>query len=814
MNTPEPAGSDGPPLASARPATEPLSLAAPAPAGGTHPRSPDSTPPLDRSDRLAHVFQTMSEGLVVQDAQGTIYECNAAAEKILGLTRDQMMGVTSMDPLWRAVYPDGRPFPGEQHPAMVALRTGQSVRGVEMGIDTSGQGRRWISINAEPLRDSSGNVVLVAATFVDITARKTAESALQTREQRFRTYTEQATDAVFVHDFSGRFSYVNQQACTSLGYTRDELLTMSVVDLETQFDLPGAQAAWSRIRPGFPFNLEGRHRRKDRTTFPVEVQFGCFERDGHRNFIGHVRDITARKQAEAELREMHERLRRIGDNLPHGYIYQVERVLGQPARFTFTSAGAQSVHGLTTAAVLSDARVLATQVLEEDRQAWTAAEEKSYRELTDFSLDLRLRVSNGALRWIQLNSTPHKLENGTVVWDGIALDITDRKQAEADQLVRSKLAATGVLAGGLAHDYNNLLQVILLSLDAAKDPGLPPEEMRACLDEATHAVKTARDLSKQLITFAAGGEPVRQHLDLGPVLRDAFQSALRGSNVAGICELPAALWQVDADRGQVEHVINNLVLNAREAMPRGGRAILRIENFAAPTEPTAAMPAGDYLHVSITDFGAGIPDEILPKIFDPYFSTKPRGAQHGMGLGLTIGRSIVERHGGVITVETVVGQGTTVHLYLPATRGTTTPTAMVPSTTATQPTRGGKILIMDDDSSLRIVLRLTLRTMGYEATATAKGEDAVIEYREAKAQGRPYDVVILDLTVPDGMGGLETLAELRRIDPAVRAIVMSGYANNSALQNWNAAGFCGALSKPFENTTLAQALDQALAPRT
>jgi two-component system, cell cycle sensor histidine kinase and response regulator CckA len=767
----------------------------------------------------------MSEGLIVQDSNGVIYECNAAAEIILGLKRDQITGLTSMDPLWRAVYPDERPFPGEEHPATVALRTGRSVRGVEMGIDTSGHERRWISINAEPLRNSSDQVVLVAVTFVDITARKETESILRTSEQRFRSYAEQATDAVFVHDFFGRFSYVNPQACTSLGYTREELLTMSVSDLVTEFDLPHAQVTWSMIQPGLPFSLEDIHCRKDGTTFPVEIQFGCFDSDGIRHYLCHVRDVSTRKQVEDEARENHERLQRIGDNLPNGYIYQAERAIGESARFTFISAGTRVVHGLAPEDVLRDGCALASQVLEEDHPEWVAAEEESYRNLTDFSIELRVRPPGGAIRWLQLNSTPHRLENGTVVWDGIALDVTDRKQAEADRLVRSKLASTGILAGGLAHDYNNLLQVLLFNLDLAKIPGRAPSVVRACLDAAIETVATARDLTKQLITFATGGAPTRQHLDLEPVLRDSLQLALRGSDVAGTCELSPGLWWIEADGGQLEQLVRNLILNAREAMPHGGRVILRAENLAAPEGPGANLPAGDYLHASITDFGTGIPDDVLPNIFDPYFSTKPRGEHKGMGLGLTICRSIIERHGGAIIVETTLGRGTTVHFYLPATRRTTaspeivaTPTASpeivaTPTPTPILTALTGRILIMDDDERLRKVLLLTLEMMGYEADATANGEEALARYGEAKIAGQPYALALLDLTVPNGMGGIETLAELRRIDPDVRAIVMSGYSGCSALQNWRETGFCGALAKPFENATLVQVLSQALTPR-
>jgi CheY-like chemotaxis protein len=387
--------------------------------------------------------------------------------------------------------------------------------------------------------------------------------------------------------------------------------------------------------------------------------------------------------------------------------------------------------------------------------------------------------------------------------------VTARKREEDDQVVRSKLESTGILAGGLAHDFNNLLTVILLNLEAAKNPGLEPVRTGEHLDAAMAAVFTASELTKQLITFSSGGAPIRQLVDVQPVLKEALDGALRGSTVGGTDLIAPDLWSVEGDRGQIGQVIRNLVLNAREAMPAGGIASLQAENYRVVAGMAAELPPGHYVHVIITDHGMGITREVLPKIFDPYFSTKQRGEQKGMGLGLTICRSIVEHHGGKISVETAPGRGTTVHVYLPAT-GRMAPAARQIEP-APPPVSTGRILVMDDDDGLRLVLGLTLEMMGFEVTTAADGASAVEYFRGALEAGRPYRLVILDLTVPNGMGGVATLAELRQIDPAVRAVVMSGYSDSAELQEWNKIGFVGALTKPFENRTLENALARALA---
>jgi CheY-like chemotaxis protein len=319
----------------------------------------------------------------------------------------------------------------------------------------------------------------------------------------------------------------------------------------------------------------------------------------------------------------------------------------------------------------------------------------------------------------------------------------------------------------------------------------------------------ARALTQQLITFADGGAPVRRTISLMQVIEESTRVALSGSGVGCEFSLADDLWSVSADEGQMGQVIRNMVLNAREAMPRGGTIFIRAENTVLGAHDLRSLPAGQYIRLSIEDRGGGIAKEVLPKIFDPYFSTKERGQQKGMGLGLTICHTVVKKHGGAIAVESKVGVGTTFHVYLPACREM--PRDQNAPAVLTRP-RTGRILVMDDEVDVRTVISVWLEMMGHEVELAADGQGAVEAYMRAKAAGRPFDAVLLDLTVRDGTGGRVAILELLKIDPAVKAIVMSGYTHDPIILEPERYGFKGVLAKPIESKSLRAVFARVLGP--
>ncbi len=384
-------------------------------------------------------------------------------------------------------------------------------------------------------------------------------------------------------------------------------------------------------------------------------------------------------------------------------------------------------------------------------------------------------------------------------------DITELKRAEADRLILNKLESTGILAGGIAHDFNNLLTVILLNLELAQMATLPGGELAQYLEAAKHSGLLARNLTAQLVTFADGGTLIRRAIFLSDLIKESASVALSGSNLRCDLFLAEDLWAADVDARQIGQAIRNLILNAREAMPKGGTVVVRGNNVALNTQELPSLPTGDYVRISIADQGPGIAREVLPKIFDPYFSTKQRGTQKGMGLGLTICHSIVQKHQGAIAVESAMGVGTTFHIYLPVNRTLdNTGRPFVPADVP-QPARA---LVMEDDEEVRKLVGLSLSAMGHTVELAEEGRAAIEIYKIASQLGRRFDVVILDLAMPEGWSGQETLQALLKLDPDVQAIAMSGNVLDPVLLEPARHGFKAALTKPFDAERLRQILAQ------
>jgi PAS domain S-box-containing protein len=385
-------------------------------------------------------------------------------------------------------------------------------------------------------------------------------------------------------------------------------------------------------------------------------------------------------------------------------------------------------------------------------------------------------------------------------------DVTAEKRAEADRLILNKLESTGILAGGIAHDFNNLLTVVLLNLELAEMLNPADAEQARHLEEAKKSALKTKGLTAQLLTFAEGGAPIRRPMHLSGLVQESVRLASSGSKVRCEFSLAEDLWLAEVDEAQLGQVIRGLALNAREAMPQGGVLSVRAENVVLKASEHPSLTAGNYVRVSLADQGIGIPEEVLPKIFDPYFSTKQRGDRKGMGLGLTICHSIVQKHAGAIAVESAVGVGTTFDVYLPAAARKSRREAPQPANVP-QP---GRVLVMDDEAGVREVVGRTLSGMGHEVTLARDGRTAIEIYKAAKLLGRRFDAVILGLTIRDGMGGRETLQELLKLDPRVKAIAMSGYALDPVMLEPEDHGFKGVLTKPFDIENLHANLSRVM----
>ena len=372
-------------------------------------------------------------------------------------------------------------------------------------------------------------------------------------------------------------------------------------------------------------------------------------------------------------------------------------------------------------------------------------------------------------------------------------DITDALKAQAEQAKASKVASLGLLAGGIAHDFNNILMGIMGNVSMARVT-VPPGTATRALEEAEQACVRARQLTWQLLTFSKGGVPLKKTLAISRVLEEAATLAVRGTNVRCALDVAPDLWDVSADEGQLVQVITNAVVNAQQAMPQGGSITVRAENvteLGTRWEYALCVNPGQYVRISVTDTGIGIPAENLGRIFDPYFTTK----QQGSGLGLATLHSIVKNHGGFVSVSSQLGHGTTIQVNLPASSGCEAQAESVVHT----PGSAGRILVMDDEASVRRLARNMLSLLGHEVEVVNNGAAAVERYTRALMSGRPFDALMLDLVVPGGMGGREALALLSEVDPAVKAktIVVSGYTRDAALDGFREEGFKAFIAKPY-----------------
>jgi PAS domain S-box-containing protein len=397
------------------------------------------------------------------------------------------------------------------------------------------------------------------------------------------------------------------------------------------------------------------------------------------------------------------------------------------------------------------------------------------------------------------------LRNGQGETIGLVLafrDASDAIRVQEERMKASKLESLGLLAGGIAHDFNNILTAILGNISLARHEGLDDKTDDA-LGAAEEACVRARQLTQQLLTFAKGGAPIKKLVRMDRVVMESLRMALSGSSSSWVADIDPMIWSANADEGQLIQVFNNVLINAKQAMPRGGRIGVKAENISEPEdrwEFGLLVKAGPYVRVSIADEGVGITPQAMPKIFDPYFSTKPTGT----GLGLATSRSIVKNHGGYIAVDSEIGRGTIIHICLPATLAER---RIEPPRSGRIPIAGGgRLLVLDDEEPIRTLAVRLLGLLGYQVETVGTGSAAIDRYTRALRDGRPFDLVLLDLTIPGDLGGSEVLRALKKIDPEVKAIVVSGYADDDVLANYRDYGFKARVTKPFTVDELSSAL--------
>jgi PAS domain S-box-containing protein len=521
------------------------------------------------------------------------------------------------------------------------------------------------------------------------------------------------------------------------------------------------------------------------------------------NLVGVIIDITARRDAEMALAAEKERLAvtlgSMGEGVvtidARGCILYINRAAADMVQWSAADAVGREVSEVCQLRSAQDSKETVVPVKE-------VLERGAQTELPPQTL---LKGAKDRLRLVEGRLVPFADRSSKRVGAVLVIrDITDRHRMEEKLQNAAKMESVGLLAGGIAHDFNNILTAIMANLSLLQmDLVSRPEEAHLA-DEAVRATKRASDLTLQLLTFAKGGDPVRSAVRLNEIVQESATFARRGSGVMSQFDMPADLWAANVDKGQISQVVQNLVINATQAMRQGGTLRIAASNEHIAPGAHPALPEGDYVCISVTDTGEGIAPQNIAKIFDPYFTTKLLG--HGLGLATVF--SIIKRHQGHIEVTSTLGKGTTFTFWLPA-APTSQPLPEHPKVFIGAGT-GGRVLFMDDEAPILAMAGQLMRRMGLQFESAADGRQAIERYRAAKEAGTPFDLVVMDLTIPGGMGGKEAISILREYDPAVRVIVSSGYSSDLAMSDFRKHGFRGMVAKPYDVNELAAVIRSVL----
>ena len=587
------------------------------------------------------------------------------------------------------------------------------------------------------------------------------------------------------------------------GYPLDRRLTLeAILNSAHPEDRAAAQAAWSAaMKSEGPSNWEFRIVVDEQIKWlEMKVKFKFDAAGRLTGAAGVVQDITGHKQAEEELKESREQLRTVVEKSPISMA-----LVNMRGDIEYINLKAIETFGY-----------LLQDIPHMDRWWEQAYPERTYRD--QVRAQWMGLVHEALLNKHEIEKREYQVtcKDNTVkivsifgVWVGDKVlavfdDVTARKQLEEQFLRAQKLESIGTLAGGIAHDFNNLLHGVFGYLSLAKISIIDKKKCMSALEQAEKALHQTVNLTSQLLTFSKGGKPNKKIIDLRPVIEDSAKFMLSGSRSDLRLNMTKDLWPVDADEGQIGQVIQNIVLNADQSMPIGGTISIAASNL---TKADAALPPGldnvDYVLITIQDAGVGIPDQYLSRIFDPYFTTKEKGS----GLGLATSYSIIRNHNGRIDVRTKSGAGSAFLIYLPA---TIRPSCSKPAETshAIAPSGRLKILVMDDDDVIRQVSCELLDALGHDVEVAVHGQDALDKYQRAIADGCPFDIVILDLTIRGGLGGAETIQRLLKVDPDVKAIVSSGYSDDETTMNYLSQGFKASLKKPYDIDALKDAINK------
>jgi PAS domain S-box-containing protein len=738
--------------------------------------------------RYREVFENSADVMaiteVTTDHRFRLLDLNPAWEKILGVNRTTLIGhyldEYSIEPIAQTIGAD----------LLTCLEKKVQID-LERELETP-TGQWSMQLTLTPVSNSDGAIYRIISIGRNITAQKQAEDKLRASEARFRTFLDHATDAFFLHDEWGVIVDVNRQACESLGYTQAELIGLNPLAIDPDMNLPFLIRLGARLANGETVNFESRHRHKDGTTFPVEVRMRAFWENGRQFGVALVQDITERKRSAQALLESHSLLKAVVDGTTDS-IFVKDR---QGRYLMINAAGAQTMGKTVAEMIGKDDRELfppaiAHVLIERDQQILATGEAQVFEEI---------ETTDNSTRMYLTTKSVYRDANGVVSGlIGIAREITELKQLEEQFRQAQKMEAVGRLAGGIAHDFNNLLTVINGYSQLIGHRLLPTDPNRARLVEIQKAGERAANLTRQLLAFSRKQLLQPQVVDLNALLQELLKLLRRliGEDIEVVLTPAADLGTVKVDPSQFEQAIINLAVNARDAMPQGGRLTLTTTNVVLAVAPHSELPAGHYACVTISDTGIGMTEAVKARIFEPFFTTK--GPGQGTGLGLAMVYGFVKQSGGHVEVASTLGHGATFTIYLPHTGEDAAEMQALPDL-GQAPTGTETILLVEDEDAVRNLVRIVLQAGHYQVLEAHDGQEAILV---AKQHQGPIHLLITDLVMPR-MSGRHLAVSLKQSRPDLAVLFMSGYTDEMGMAEETANSHIAFIQKPFNPITLAQ----------
>ncbi len=797
---------------------------------------------------LPALFDGLDVGVIVQGTHSEILYANRTALALLGLTRDQVLGVTSFDPSWDVVRPDGTPFPPEERPVALVLESGAEVNDVVLGVRRGGPERSWLLANAKPHRTDAGEITSVVVTLSDISSerrrmnllqqvkddlehavtrrttelattvqdlqreieqREAAESALARSEARYRSILNAMAEGVAIHDGAGVIGYANPAAERILGLTLEHMQGRTIAGL-----------AWALVRPnGVALRPEEHPVEITRTTGKAceATLVGILRPDGSKSWllvntdpletessfdvavVATYTDVTPVREATMALAQSRTKFQQVTEAVP-GVLYQATRRADRTFDLHFISPQLREMFGLDPEEVKPDAGPLFARLDAEGARIFEETVQEAQRTSSIWECEVRLRGKDGSWQWIRNRAIPEPVEGG-VMWSGMLLDVTEeRKLADQVRVARTR-EAIGSVTAGIAHNFNNALAVIVPNLEETLEA--VPEENRQPLEESLQSAHSAAALVKQLMLVARGTPSERREpVEMVTLVQGVASLSRRIFQGRVLVEerITADQVRVNAQPATLRQVLLNICINARDALHGAGdgRVIisLSIQGRRSPT-PT--------VRISVEDNGCGMDDATVRRLGEPFFTTKP--PDEGTGLGLATAYATFRDLGGDITCESVLGEGSEFIITLPV-HDFVGPEAVVPSTSRPiviadpESTTPRRLLVIDDETLVRKVLRKVLSKRGFEVEEAENGTVGLSKISDAQA---PYHLVVLDLSMP-GLSGEEVLERLRSSHPSLPVVILSGFVEDPD----RVASANAVLNKPISSRVLVDTIEGIL----